>query len=101
MIRPLGHLPPEVTPPPPPVDKFGIPLPQTTPKKWGTLVSDYGRAGDLVEKGWIQRRLTNTLSEPILGKAPTHIKGIPGKLSPSVDSPNVSCCMVGGTTISL
>merc|ERR1711862_737072 len=82
-------------------DRHGLPVKPTKPKKWGPLISDYGKCGDMVEKQWVQRRLQGTLSEPQLGKAKTHIEGIPGRLNPSVDSPGTSACMTGGTTISL
>lgn len=77
------------------------PLPTTKAKRWGPLVSDYGRAGDLVEKKWIQRRIQGTMSEPMLGLAKQHIEGIPGRLNPSVDNPGTASCFTGGTTISL
>lgn len=77
------------------------PLPTSKAKRWGPLVSDYGRAGDLVEKKWIQRRIQGTMSEPMLGLAKQTFEGIPGKLNPSVDNPGTASVFTGGTTISL
>jgi hypothetical protein len=100
LLRPIGDLPPGVERPEV-FDKFGLPVKPLKPKKWGPLISDYGKCGDAVEKQWIQRRLQGTLNEPMLGKAKTHIEGIPGKLNPSVDSPGTQSCMTGGTTMSI
>merc|ERR1712139_414000 len=101
LMQPLGELPPGVKEqiPPPPENQY--PLPDTKPKKWGPLISDYGRAGDIVEKQWIRKRIEGSLNEPILGKGKWHIEGIPGRLNPSVDSPQCCSCMTGGTTIAL
>jgi len=98
LIPPLGTLPPGIVAPKV-VTKY--PAPETKKKRWGPLVSDYGKAGDIVEKGWIMRRIQGTLSEPMLGSTKTHIEGIPGKLCPSIDSPACAACMTGGTTMSL
>mmetsp|Transcript_33710 Transcript_33710/g.53600 ORF Transcript_33710/g.53600 Transcript_33710/m.53600 type:complete len:272 (-) Transcript_33710:41-856(-) len=100
LVRRIGDLPPGIEAPPS-LDKHGIPLPERPRKKYGSLISDYGKAGDQVEKQWIQRRLEGTLNDPIPGKAKTRIEGIPGRLSASVDSPQATTCMVGGTTICL
>merc|ERR1712100_753342 len=99
MLKPIGTLPDGVEVPPAPKNPLAMDPPK--PKRWGPLISDYGKAGDLVEKHWIRHRLQGTLNDAMLGKAKTRIEGIPGRLNPSVDSPGTSTCMVGGTTISL
>merc|ERR1719253_1700330 len=78
LLRPIGELPPGVAEQIPPPPENQIPLHTTKPKKWGPLISDYGKAGDGVEKLWTLRKIQGTMNEPMLGLAKKHIEGIPG-----------------------
>jgi len=100
ILRPLGDLPPGVEAPPVPQNPLAPP--PDKPKRWGALITDYGKAGDAVEKQWMMRRIQGTLNEPMLGKDKTRLSGgRPGRLSRSIHSPQASACMTSGTTMCL
>lgn len=68
------------------------------PKTWGLMMSDYGNAGLDVERGvTLQSELRRTSSEPSLDRETRPSK----RQNPSMVSPGVMSCMVGGTQISL
>lgn len=68
------------------------------PKTWGLSMSDYGKAGLDVERGLtLKSELRRTSSEPSLDRQTRPSK----RQNPSMVSPGVMSCMVGGTQISL
>lgn len=102
--RELGKLPPGVTLPEKP-RLPGAPDPSLTQKRWGSLVSTMGEANDEVENLWALRSLQSKRSEEEL--SPMEKKAIRKSGKPlnsymfSQESPGVSSCFVGGTTVVL
>lgn len=99
LTLPYGELPEGVVRPPPPGDRF-IPPPTKGAKRWGPLTSDYGKAGNDVDRMWLLRDIQRHNSEPLISTTADLGRQEP-RINPSADSPGVSTCLVGGTTIAL
>lgn len=95
LTKPIGHLE-GIERPPTPVERFG--MPPTKPKRWGPNVSDSGKAGDYVDRMWLLRKLQRHNSQPIMSTTADLGRQEP-RINPSADSPGISSCLVGGTTI--
>lgn len=98
LAPPLGELPQGVIHHKPPANELLPPPPKG--KRWGPLTSDYGKAGNDVNRMWTLRDIQRHKSEPMVSCMADLGRPAP-RLNPSVDSGGVLTCMVGGTTIAL